>query len=162
MVSFVCNHKKCQKSSKNYKKVEDLHQHLTKVHLLVKCYQCNDDKFYNRKNLKKHTGKIHHDSVICQFCRKPFGKQRRLLRRHYKYCSIAKMDVVGNKKTRHDLDVCFAEFFKQKEEQHFSKANKDKELSLGSIPKRKISVDVPIKFRHRSINCRPNIIKFFE
>ena len=57
MVSFVCNHKKCQKSSKNYKKVEDLHQHLTKVHLLVKCYQCNDDKFYNRKNLKKTYGK---------------------------------------------------------------------------------------------------------
>ena len=164
MASFICNHDKCKKNkAKIYKRVEDLNQHLRKSHLLVECNQCNDSKFFTHKNLKKHTEKIHCGSVICHFCLQPFGKQRRLLRRHYKYCSKArKQELYDGQKSRQDLDTCFTEFFKKKAQQHFSKANKDKKVRLKSIPKRKIPVPVPIKFRHRSINCKPNIIKFFE
>ena len=162
MVYYLCNHEKCQKqTNKHYKTVEALNQHLTKDHLLAKCNQCN--KFYTRKHLKKHTKEFHGGSISCPFCKKPFGSQRRLLRRHYKYCSKAKVEDLSNAmKSRHDIDACFTDFYKQKSEQHFSKPNINKKIKSGSIPKHKIPIPTPIKFRNRSINKRSPLIKFFE
>ena len=160
--SFACNHHKCKKSKlRIYNTVEGLNEHLRKSHLLTNCNQCG--KFFNRKNLKKHTEKHHGGSVVCQFCLRPFGKQRRLLRRHYKYCNKAQIkELYNNQKARLDLNTCFAEFYKKKELQHFSKVKKEKKVKQGTIPKRHIQVPVPIKYRHRSISARPNIIGFFE
>ena len=165
MVSFVCNHEKCQKEPPTtFKSVESLHQHLTRSHLLIQCNQCENGLFYTRENLKTHAKKIHRGLLVCKFCHRPFGTKQRLLRRHYKFCSKeSKQKLYVGQKSRQDLDTCFSEFYKKKEEQHSTtKANNDKKLRVTAIPKKKIPVPIPIKFRNRSINHKPTVLKFFD
>ena len=110
-----------------------------------------------------HTKDIHGEVLVCQYCQKPFRKQR-FLKRHYKYCSQeSKQELEEEKKSREDLDVCFWRFFKKKEKQTITKGYEDNKLSLGSrIPKRRIHVPTPPKYRNRSINKTAKPIQFFE
>ena len=110
-----------------------------------------------------HTKDIHGGALVCQYCQQSFRKQR-YLKRHYKYCSEeSKQELEEEKKSRENLDDCFWRFFKKKEKQTITKGHEDNKLSLGSrIPKRRIHVPTPPKYRHRSINKRANLIPFFE